>query len=225
MNQMTRISREDTSLRQQTTKALRSAILEGIFLPGQKLSEREICERLEVSRSCVRESLQHLQAEGLITIVPHRGPEVTALTVTEVREIYAVRASLESLAVQGFITNASAAQRQALRAKVTELGQLALDANHNGILEVKNQFYDILMLGCGNALVGQLLRQLNNRVTVMRRLSMAQPGRLPDTLRELDALVGAIEQGNAQEAERLCQAHIRNASMNVLANIGRMPVR
>ena len=225
MNQMTRISREDTSLRQQTTKALRSAILEGIFLPGQKLSEREICERLEVSRSCVRESLQHLQAEGLITIVPHRGPEVTALTPTEVREIYAVRASLESLAVQGFIINASPAQRQALRAKVTELAQLAQAVNHSGILEIKNQFYDILMTGCGNALVGQLLRQLNNRVTVMRRLSMAQPGRLPHTISELDALVGAIEQGNVQEAERLCQEHIRNASLNVLANIGQMPVR
>ncbi|PCO29962.1 GntR family transcriptional regulator, partial [Escherichia coli] len=61
---------------------LRTAILDGVFAPGQKLSERELCESLDVSRSCLRESLQHLQAEGLITIVPHRGPEVTDISVT-----------------------------------------------------------------------------------------------------------------------------------------------
>src|SRR2546427_1306912 len=72
------------SLRLRTTQTLRTAILDGVFAPGQKLSERELCESLDVSRSCLRESLQHLQAEGLITIVPHRGPEVTDISVQEV---------------------------------------------------------------------------------------------------------------------------------------------
>ena len=71
MSQMLRVPREETSLRQKTTAMLRTAILDGVLTPGQKLSERELCESLDVSRSCLRESLQHLQAEGLITIVPH----------------------------------------------------------------------------------------------------------------------------------------------------------
>ena len=56
------VSRDQTSLRQRATDTLRAALLNGMFAPGQKLSERELCESLGVSRSCVRESLQHLQA-------------------------------------------------------------------------------------------------------------------------------------------------------------------
>jgi DNA-binding GntR family transcriptional regulator len=150
MNQMLRVPREETSLRQRTTQTLRTAILDGVFAPGQKLSERELCESLDVSRSCLRESLQHLQAEGLITIVPHRGPEVTDISVQEVRDIYEVRASLEGLASRGFALHASEAQRAALRAKLGELAVPGVASDKVALLAIKNQFYDILIEGCGN---------------------------------------------------------------------------
>lgn len=220
MSQLLKVTREETSLRQRATDALRSAILEGVFTPGQKLSERELCESLDVSRSCVRESLQHLQAEGLITIIPHRGPEVTSISRDEVRDIYEVRANLESLAGQGFALNASDAQRQALRAKLTELSAADVAQDRARLLAIKNQFYDILVGGCGNAVVGQMLRQLNNRVTVLRRISMAQPGRLPNTLRELDAIVSAIEQRDGVTAARLSREHVQRAAESVLRSMG-----
>jgi DNA-binding GntR family transcriptional regulator len=227
MSAVTRVPREETSLRQRATQALRVAILEGVFSPGQKLSERELCERLEVSRTCVRESLQHLQAEGLITIVPHRGPEVAVMSLQEVRDIYAVRATLESLAVRGFVTTATPAQKQVLRQHVEALRACIAAPDRATILTIKNQFYDTLIEGCGNSVVGQMLRQLNNRVTVLRRVSMARPGRLAETTAELDALVGAIEQGDAEQAAHLCDVHVRNASANALRNMeeAESPVR
>jgi len=219
MNSTLRVSREETSLRERATQTLRTAILEGVFAPGQKLSERVLCESLGVSRSCVRETLQHLQAEGLITVVPHRGPEVTSISAAEVRHIYEVRASLEALAVKGFVDNATPAQLAALRTKVSELAQASEAGQDNRLLVIKNQFYDILLEGCGNPVAGQLLRQLNNRVTVLRRVSMAQPGRLPRTIEELDTLVAAMERGDGDAAAALCVAHIRNAAANVLRSM------
>ncbi len=219
MNQMLRVPREDTSLRQRTTNALRTAILDGVLAAGQKLSERELCESLDVSRSCLRESLQHLQAEGLITIIPHKGPEVTSISVQEVRDIYEVRTSLESLAGKGFALHATAAQRCALRTKLNELASLDHEQNKAALLTVKNQFYDILIEGCGNLVAGQMLKQLNNRVTVLRRISMSQPGRMPQTLAELDAIVTAIEKGDAQTAAALCGAHVQKAGENVLRSM------
>ena len=219
MNQMLRVPREDTSLRQRTTNALRTAILDGVLAAGQKLSERELCESLEVSRSCLRESLQHLQAEGLITIIPHKGPEVTSISVQEVRDIYEVRISLESLAGRGFTLHATPDQRAALRAKLGELAALDLQEDKAALLTLKNQFYDILVEGCGNLVAGQMLKQLNNRVTVLRRISMSQPGRMAQTLAELDAIVTAIEQGDAQTAATLCGAHVQKAAENVLRSM------
>ena len=217
---LVKVAREETSLRQRATQALRTAILDGVLAPGQKLSERELCESLDVSRSCVRESLQHLQAEGLITIITHRGPEVTSISRVEVREIYEFRASLESLAGRGFASNASDAQRTALRGKLSQLAQAHAAGDRAQILTIKNQFYDILVEGCGNTVAGQMLKQLNNRVTVLRRISMAQPGRLPETLRELDAIVTAIEQRDGELAARLCGEHVKQAAENVLRSMG-----
>lgn len=222
MSSIPRVPREETSLRQRATQTLRTAILDGVLAPGQKLSERELCESLDVSRSCVRESLQHLQAEGLITSIAHRGPEVTSISRTEVQDIYAVRASLESLAGRGFALNASEGQRQALRAKLTELTELVkpeMADNQASMLNIKNQFYDILIEGCGNLVAGQMLKQLNNRVTVLRRISMAQPGRLPNTLQELEAIVSAIEKRDGDTAARLCGEHVQKAAENVLLSM------
>lgn len=58
-----------------------------------------------------------------------------------------------------------------------------------------------------------------NRVTVVRRISMSQPGRLPQTLQELGAIVAAIEQSDADTAARLCEAHVKKAAENVLRSI------
>ncbi|ROR18448.1 GntR family transcriptional regulator [Comamonas sp. BIGb0124] len=219
MSQMLRVPREETSLRQKTTAMLRTAILDGVLTPGQKLSERELCESLDVSRSCLRESLQHLQAEGLITIVPHRGPEVTTISAQEVRDIYAVRGSLESLAGKAFALQASTGQRQSLRAKLTELSSVHAAGRKDEVLALKNQFYDILIEGCGNVVAGQMLKQLNNRVTVLRRISMAQPGRLDQTLAELEAIVSAIENRDGDTAARLCSEHVQKAAANVLKSM------
>ena len=219
MRQSMLVSRDQTSLRQRATDTLRAAILEGIFAPGQKLSERGLCESLGVSRSCVRESLQHLQSEGLITVIPHKGPEVATINPKEVRDIYAVRAQLEGLAAKGFTKNAHPAQIQALRSKLRELALPEIAEDKTLLLNVKNEFYNILIEGCGNTVVGLMLRQLNNRVTLLRRISLSQPGRLPDTLKELEDVVAAIEKGDGKTAARLCIEHVEKAASNVLKSM------
>jgi len=92
--------RPDISLKKHVIDGMRAAIVEGVFAPGQKLVERELCATFDVSRSLIREALQKLEAEALITIVPHRGPMVALITPSEARSIYAVREALEALARQ-----------------------------------------------------------------------------------------------------------------------------
>src|SRR5215472_11886688 len=75
-----RVSREGQSLRSMTVASLRKAILSLHFKPGEKLTERELCELTGVSRPLMREALRDLEAQGLISNVPHRGPAVAMLT-------------------------------------------------------------------------------------------------------------------------------------------------
>ncbi|MGP1615195.1 MAG: GntR family transcriptional regulator, partial [Pollutimonas bauzanensis] len=115
------IPRENSSLRQQVTDRLREAVLSGTFEPGQKLVERDLCEMLGISRTVLRESLQYLGAEGLITNIPHKGPVVSTISYQEAKDIYAVRQALEALAGEGFALHATDAQVQALRAALGRL--------------------------------------------------------------------------------------------------------
>lgn len=213
------IRRESSTLRQQVADKLRSAILQGSFAPGTKLVERDLCEMLGVSRTVLREALQTLGAEGLITNVPHKGPAVATITAKEARDIYSVRAALEALAGKGFALNATEKQMRSLRAALDRLEEAARNGSTHELLEIKNQFYATLLEGCGNAVVAQMLTLLNNRITLLRRMSLSRPGRSNETLAELKEIVSAIEQRDGNRAHQLCAAHVEKAAAVALANM------
>jgi len=219
MNVAVRVSRDQTLLKERAADSMREAIMTGAFAPGQKLVERELCEQLGVSRSCVREALQHLQSEGLIKIIPHKGPEVAAISREEVVQLYAVRRKLEGLVGASFCTNATPEQKDQLRYKVKQISSYLDQPDSPDLLRLKNEFYAILIAGAGNDFAGAILRQLNNRVTILRRISMAQPGRLADTIEELEAIVAAIDAGDPALVERLCEEHVLNSAQNLLLTL------
>ena len=76
------------------------AIVDGEFQPGQKLREVDLAQSFGVSRASVREALRTLESEGLVTILPQRGAQVTTLTAEEVRDVFEIRANLMGLACQ-----------------------------------------------------------------------------------------------------------------------------
>ena len=94
---------------------VRQAIVDGQLSPGQRLTERELTDRMEVSRTLVREALRQLESEGLITVVPNRGPVVSRVTPEQAEGIYQVRCVLEGLASELFAAHASEEDQRALR--------------------------------------------------------------------------------------------------------------
>ena len=109
------------TLRAQVENNLRQAIVSGQLKAGEKLVERELCEMLGVSRPSLREALRTLEAEKLIAIVPHRGPEVAAISLKEARDLYALRGLLESFAAHEFTRLASDEQVKSLGKTVRRL--------------------------------------------------------------------------------------------------------
>lgn len=213
-----RLSREETSLRSMLVNRLRDLILDGELEPGQKLVERDLTESFGVSRSLLREALQQLQAEGLIVNVLHRGPSVAVITKEEAREIYSVRAILESRAGRDFVDNATDDDLTALSAAVDALRDPQVRSDPHRQLVAKNDFYTVLLQGGGNATIAQLLKQLNNRVTMLRRVSLAQPGRLDETTAELDEIVEAARRRDGDSVAQLLSDHVDRAASLALAS-------
>lgn len=207
-----RFERAEVSLKKQVIDGMRQAIVEGAFTPGQKLVERELCELFDVSRSLMREVLQQLEAESLITIVPHRGPMVSEITLEEARSIYAVRQALEALAGAGCAQHASEGDIAALERCLQRIAQCQDCVDQKVLVQAKNEFYGVLLKACGNPVVQEMLTGLNNRINSLRRLSMGQPGRLADTVRELEGIIAAIRGRDAELASKLCAEHVGNAA-------------
>jgi len=210
------ISRRPTSLRVLVENQLRTAIISGQFPPGARLIERELCELFDVGRTSVREALRQLEAEGIVTSLPHRGPMVATVTAEDARQIYDLRQLLEGYC----------ARQMALLGKDTDIAKLkkafaafedaCTKPNIKMVIARKNQFYATLFSGACNIQVERILQSLHNRISQLRVSSLSAPGRLEVSVEEVRALVDAISARDPDGAERACQAHIQAAYLIVL---------
>lgn len=206
------IARASATLRVQVESRLRNAIATGRFKPGDRLVERELCELIGVGRTSIREAMRQLEAEGLITSYPHKGPVVSTITYNEAEQLYAVRGLLESFAGQQFAELASAEQIRELEAAVEDFANAAQSGDRGRLIAAKSVFYDRLMSGSGNVFARNMLTALHNRVTLLRVTSLTQPGRLSYSVNEIREILGAIKDRNGPKAAAACKHHVQMAA-------------
>jgi DNA-binding GntR family transcriptional regulator len=206
-------------LRKQVIELLREAIFSFVYQPGERLVERDLCDRFGVSRTVVREALRHLEAEGLIDIVPNRGPVVFSITREDVRALYEVREVLEALAAQRCAELATSAQRRRLATALKRIENAYESQRLAEQVAAKDAFYTILFAACGNSIVESTLRTLHARAHMLRGLSLQVPGRREASLSELRRLVGAITRGDSEAARVIGAEHVRNAGRAALLKL------
>jgi DNA-binding GntR family transcriptional regulator len=202
---------ENIPARDLVLRKLRGAILSGRFRPGQRLRERELVERMGVSRTPIREALRKLELEGLVTTVPYKGPVVTRPTLDDARELYEARAALEGRAVALFTQRRDPRALIQMRTAIGRGRRAVLRGRAAGVLAANNAFHDTLAAGCGNALLEMLISNLRDRIVLLRVRSLAQPGRQAKSIAEHRAILRLIERGRADAARRLTEQHIMHA--------------
>ena len=208
-------------VRRQVEERLREAIIDGRFLPGERLPDRMLCELFGVSRSVIREAVRLLEAEGLIELVPNRGPFVAFLSPADAAQVYEVRATLEALAGRGFAERASVEEVAELRMVFEELAAVRPGADRIAVLGLKRRFYDVLLRGCRNAYVARMLDQLLNRNTQLRATTLSDPERMPHTVAELRRIVEAMERRDGEGAWQACRDHVTEAARVALRILNR----
>lgn len=222
---MKKVQRQAASLRHQVQDALRSEIVAGHFKPGERLVEQQLCAELEVSRTSIREALRQLEAEGLVEQVPHRGSVVATVSKADALQIYEVRGSLEVLAVRNFIRHATRQDIDELRGVLSELAGESDSQYLDGseLLALKKRFYQVLLDIEQSRVLRGLLEIMNNRVSLLRALSMGREGRAVHTIAELGDIVSCIESRDEAGAAVATVTHVENALHNVLALLDEMP--
>lgn len=214
------VQRLAAPLRQQVLDGLRQAIIDGRLAPGARLTERELTEMMNVSRTVIREALRQLESEGLVAIIPHKGPVVRSLTLAEAKDLYHIRAVLEGLAARLFTENADDAQVKRLAQALEVVVKAYEGGDAQQVLETKNRFYDVLFEGAGSETLSSMLGTLHARIWRWRALGLSHPQRSAqrskESIRNLRAMLAAIRKRDAEGAERITREEASRAAAEVM---------
>ena len=213
------ISKSAAPLRRQVLDELRQSIIAGRLNPGERLVERELIAMMGVSRTVIREALRQLESEGLVAIVPTKGPIVRTLTVEEARDIYAIRAVLEGLAARLFTEQADQTRIMRLELALSVVEKAYDSGDVATMLVTKNYFYEVLFEGAKSETLASMLAILHGRIWRWRGLGLTHPNRSPErdrqSLKNLRALVQAIRARDAALAESILRDEVSKAADEV----------
>jgi DNA-binding GntR family transcriptional regulator len=184
------------------------AIDEGLYRPGDRMVESELAERFGVSRTPIREALQRLETQSLLSR-DGRSLIVASLDHNQLAELYAVRAELEGLAARLAAQHAAPEEVRVLREMVEDdrekVGDPAALARSN------RRFHKQVHLASHNRYLVQQLDLVHRTMALLATTSLAVEGRSETAIAEHDAIVTAIEARDGEAAAAALQKHISSA--------------
>lgn len=207
-----RVSNNET-LRRKAVNVLRDAILSAYFRPGQQLVERELCDRLGVSRSSLREAFRYLEAEGLAESRGTKGIFVATLAASDAAEIYEVRAALESEAAKHFAERASDGDLSDLRAALEDAdARVATDLD--GYRQATDRFIEVLFRGAQNSVAEAVANSLNARIRLLRATTtrLAPLSRRRGSVRKMRQVLQALERRNGARSAVLAREFVERSA-------------
>lgn len=184
------------------------AIDHGIYKPGDRLVESELAERFGVSRTPIREALQRLETQSLLSR-DGRSLIVASLDHNQLAELYSVRAELEGLAARQAARHATPEEIRVLRDMVEEDRKLLGDPS--ALSRANRRFHKQIHLASHNRFLVQQLEMVHRTMALLALTSLAAQGRDEDALAEHDAIVTAIEARDEVAAGKMLSDHISKA--------------
>jgi DNA-binding GntR family transcriptional regulator len=167
-----------------------------------------------------------LHEEGLVAIIPRRGPVVRLLAPDEMYETLVVREALEALATRLAATRISVARLKELRAEWEELSQSLSDGTLDTIFQKSNDFHAAIVSASENGTLARLLDSIRGRIEISRQLYLKPKGKLTRQRAELSCqehlrLIEALEAGDADRSEAVMREHLRELTAEMIGAAAR----
>ncbi len=184
----------------QVLNHIRSQILTGRLIAGERIDQTAIATELGVSIIPVRESIRQLQAEGLIEKRPNRGAFVADLSLTELLDIYTIREELEGLATRLAVARMTSETLERLETLIVEMEKATMVGNRAALFDLNGAFHFAIYAASQNAILCQLIEGLWERSTVYRRRFTFMPERAAQALAEHRQILDCCRRGDANDA-------------------------
>jgi DNA-binding GntR family transcriptional regulator len=191
------------------TELIRSAIVTGDLMPGERLKEEVLARSLNISRTPIREALRRLQMEGLVDVTRNRGATVRSYTVDDLREIYSLRALLEGHAARRAAQLLTPEGLDRLRAMCARFAALRVAGAPVQDLVAENvAFHEAIVDASGNARLADIVRGVIEMPLVYRTYTWYSPEQRQNAERQHVELLRAFEMRDGDRAELVMKHHI-----------------
>lgn len=195
---------------------IRLLILSRQIKPGERLVQNDLAAQLGVSRTPVREALQQLAREGLVTLSPYRGASVTAFEPAEIEAIYHVRIALESYAARLVARNITPAEIKALRGIHADMLRVYEDGEPDALLEVNRQFYAQMYQATHQQRLYDMIMNHLDLSRQYRRLYFYIAHLAANTVAEHDRIIRVIQSGDEDAAEAMIRSGLEATLQGLL---------
>jgi DNA-binding GntR family transcriptional regulator len=198
-------------------ESITDAIVERRLSPGTKLGEQKIADIFQVSRTIVRQALNQLSRDRLVTLEKARGAFVAMPSIEEARQVFELRNMLETAIVRQLCTRITDGQLALLRTHLREERQAIARTDVSGRTRLLADFHIVLARLLGNEVLAEMMRDLLSRSQLISLMYQSAHS-AEESQNEHEQVVDAIERRDARAAARLMQHHIESVERNLRTN-------
>ena len=213
------MNNEYLPLRDVVFLTLRQSILKGELLPGERLMEIQLSNRLGVSRTPIREALKKLELEGLVLMIPRKGAVVAGITQKSLRDVLEVRRALEELAIDLACQRMSREAIEKLSEAEAVFREAVKKADPMIIANADEAFHDIIFAGSRNDKLVLMLNNLREHMYRYRLEYVKNPAQWALLVEEHEKILLAVQKRDASLARDIIRLHIDNQEINVSRSI------
>ena len=204
----------DASVTERIVESVTTAIVERRLMPGTKLAEQKIADIFKVSRTIVRQALNQLSRDKLVTLEQARGARVAEPSVEEARQVFEVRNMLEAAMIRRAATELTPAQVAELREHLRNEQAAVQRTDVSGRTHLLADFHVVIARMLGNEVLAGLLGDLVSRCSLIALMYQSAHS-AEHSYEEHVAIVDALERRDARAAVKLMEDHLHNVERNL----------
>jgi DNA-binding GntR family transcriptional regulator len=193
---------------------IKQLIFDFVLLPGDRFSESDLANQVQVSRTPLRQALQRLQREGFLLVFPKSGWQVAPLDFEPFDQLYDLRVLLETHAVAKLC---EVEDRPSLK-ELADIWLIKPSERQTAFITVDRldeNFHSALVRAIGNSEMSRVHEDITERIRIIRRLDFTKPARVEATYDEHARILRAITRRRSDEAQRLLKAHVAQSKAEV----------
>ena len=200
----------------EVVNGVRTMLLEGEIPPGARIPERELCERLKISRTPLREALKVLAAEGLVQLLPNRGARAARLTDRDLRDLFEVCQGLEALAGELACERISDAQLAGIETAHAEMARHHRDRDLARYYRCNRFIHEVIVAAADNPVLSGLYESVTARIRRARYVTPLTEQRWALAMQEHEAILNMLQRRDGFGLAHILRTHLRHKREEVI---------